>query len=338
MHRHWKAPPEGLAWGEGWDERPRENPPPEDAPTLVQVAISNRPSLNLLREQLKEKRIALRVAENQVLPSLDVHGEYYMNGLSDQLDKSVQQAGTSNYTDWTLGLGMDVPIGNKTARSRRQIAELEVARVHIRLNAVEQNVAFEITELISDLHAQWQRLEIAKLQARETQEWLRVSRIRYTQPQASSTTQDWLLLALTDLQSAMRAYVDAVSDVGEALAEYNTLLADLNQAQGISVYQWRQQAAHETFGGTLGGHAGILNQDYRANPGPVLQMVHASRKAAEPRLSSGLPAPADGLLLGHSFLNEIEPLPPTLPAGSPTLDLSRDDDPAPDRVEMPAAQ
>ena len=319
-------------------ERPRENPPPEDAPTLVQVAISNRPSLNLLREQLKEKRIALRVAENQVLPSLDVHGEYYMNGLSDQLDKSVQQAGTSNYTDWTLGLGMDVPIGNKTARSRRQIAELEVARVHIRLNAVEQNVAFEITELISDLHAQWQRLEIAKLQARETQEWLRVSRIRYTQPQASSTTQDWLLLALTDLQSAMRAYVDAVSDVGEALAEYNTLLADLNQAQGISVYQWRQQAAHETFGGTLGGHAGILNQDYRANPGPVLQMVHASRKAAEPRLSSGLPAPADGLLLGHSFLNEIEPLPPTLPAGSPTLDLSRDDDPAPDRVEMPAAQ
>lgn len=318
-------------------ERPSENPPPEDVPTLVQVAISNRPSLNLIREQLSEKNIVLRVAENQVLPSLDLHGEYYMNGLADRLGDSFRQAGSSNYTDWTLGLGMDVPIGNKTARSRRQIAELDVARVHIRLKALEQNVAFEITELISDLHAQWQRLEIAKLQARETQEWLRVSRIRYTQPQASnsSSRQDWLLLALTDLQSAMRSYVEAVSDVGEALAEYNTLLADLNQAQGISVYQWRQQATQETDGGTLGGHAGILNQDYRANPGSVLQMVHASQKAAEPRLSSGLLPPADGLMLGHSFLNEKQPPPLELPATASTFDLPRDSDPAQKRVETP---
>ena len=316
-------------------ERPSETPPPEDVPTLVQVAISNRPSLNFIREQLREKNIVLRVAENQVLPSLDLHGEYYINGLADRLSDSFRQAATSNYTDWTLGLGMEVPIGNKTARSRRQIAELDVARVHIRLNALEQNVAFEITELVSDLHAQWQRLEIAKLQAQETQEWLRVSRIRYTQPQASNSRQDWLLLALTDLQSAMRSYVDAVSDVGEALAEYNTLLADLNQAEGISVYQWRQQATQATDGGTRSGHTGILNQDYRANPGPLQQMVQASQKAVEPRLSSGLLPPADGLMLGHSFLDEMQPL---LPAGASTFDLPHDSDAGPARVETPVRQ
>ena len=317
-------------------ERPSENSPPEDVPTLVQVAIDNRPSLNALREQLNEKRILLRVAENQVLPSLDLRGEYYMNGLAQQLDDSIKQAASSDYTDWTLGLGMDVPLGNKTAQSRRRIAELDMARIHIRLTALEQNVAFEITELVSDLHAQWQRLEIAKRQAQETQEWLRVSRIRYTQPQGSSSSQDWLLLALTDLQSAMRAYVDAVSDVGQALAEYNTLLAEMNQAQGTSVYQWQQQAALDNYGGTLGGHAGIMNQDYRSNPAPLLQMVHASRKPAEPRLSSGLPAPADGLLLGHSFLNETEPLPPAPPAGLSGSDFPRDTDPALFESEIPA--
>jgi outer membrane protein TolC len=316
-------------------ERPSENPPPEDVPTLVQTAISNRPSLNLIREQLSEKNIVLRVAENQVLPSLNLNGEYYMNGLADRLSDSFRQAGSSNYTDWTLGLGMDVPIGNKTARSRRQIAELDVARVHIRLKALEQNVAFEIAELVSNLQAQWQRLEFAKLQARETQEWLRVSRIRYTQPQGSSTGQDWLLLALTDLQSAMRSYVEAVTIVGEAMAEYNTLLADLNQAQGISVYEWRQQAAQETQGAARGGHAGIFNQDYRANPGPLVEMVHESQKAAEPRLSSGLLAPADGLMLGHSFLNEMEPLPPALPSGASTFDSPRDSFPAQQRLESP---
>ena len=313
-------------------ERPSENPPPEDVPPLVQVAIGNRPSLNALREQLNEKRILLRVAENQVLPSLDLRGDYYMNGLAQELDASIKQAAASNYTDWTLGVGMDIPLGNRTALSRRRIAELDMARVHIRLTAEEQNVAFEITQLVSDLHAQWQRLEIAKQQTQETQEWLRVSRIRYTQPQGSGSSQDWLLLALTDLQSAMRAYVDAVSDVGQALAEYNTLLAELNQAQGISVFQWQQ----ETTAATLGGHAGITNQDYRANPAPLLHIVHDAQKADVPRLSSGLASPANGLLLGHSFLNETAAPPRAPAAGLPEQDFFGETGPASDESELPA--
>lgn len=114
-------------------ERPSENPPPDDLPSLIHVAIENRPTLNRLRDQLSEKRIALRVADNQVLPSLDLRGEYRMNGLSQRLDTSIRQANTSDYTNWTLGLIMDIPIGNKTALSERQIAELDMARVHIRL-------------------------------------------------------------------------------------------------------------------------------------------------------------------------------------------------------------
>lgn len=235
-----------------------------------------------------------------------------MNGLAQRLDTSFRQAASSDYTDWTLGLVMDVPIGNKTALSQRQIAELDMARVHIRLNAQELNVAFQITELISDLRVQWQRLEISKRQAAETQEWLRVSKLRYSDPDGSNIGQDWLLLALTDLQSAMRASVDSVSQVGEALAEYNTLLARLQQTQGISVYQWRQQAPRETFGGSVGGHAGFVYQDYRANPEQVLQTFSASRDSTRevdiPPLSHGPQAPANGKLGGHVFLQESAPV------------------------------
>lgn len=293
-------------------EKPSEDPPPEDLPLLVQVAMDNNPNLNELRERLKEKRIALRVADNQVLPALDLRSEYRMNGLAQRLDTSFRQAASSDYTDWTLGLVMDVPIGNKTALSQRQIAELDMARVHIRLNAQELNVAFQITELISDLRVQWQRLEISKRQAAETQEWLRVSKLRYSDPDGSNIGQDWLLLALTDLQSAMRASVDSVSQVGEALAEYNTLLARLQQTQGISVYQWRQQAPRETFGGSVGGHAGFVYQDYRANPEQVLQTFSASRDSTRevdiPPLSHGPQAPANGKLGGHVFLQESAPV------------------------------
>ena len=245
-------------------EKPVESQPPAESAALIQVAMVNRPSLNLLRERIKERCLVLGIAQNGVLPSLDLRGDYWMNGLAERLDDSFKQAGSGEYTDWTLGFGVDVPLGNKTARSRRRMAELSVAREQMRLSATEQSVAFEITELVSDLQAAWQRTEIARRQTQETQEWLRVSRIRYTQPPAAGTTQDWLLLALTDLQSAMRAYVDAISDLSDAVADYNTLLAELQQAQGMSVYEWRQQTAAPPE--IPGNHTNFGYSDYRTSP------------------------------------------------------------------------
>ena len=182
------------------------------------------------------------------------------------------------------------------------MAELEFVRDQLRLSAGEQSVAFEITELVSDLRTQWERLELTKRQALETQEWLRVSRIRYTQPPASGSSQDWLLLALTDLQSAMRSYVDSVGDVGEALAEYNTLLARLNRAQGLSVYNWRQQAAESDASMNLGGHSGFQYIDYRSDPHRVLSNLRPTASHAGPRSERDLPLPSVIRQAGHSFL------------------------------------
>jgi hypothetical protein len=253
------------------------------------------------------------VAQNAVLPSLDLRGDYWINGLSERLDDSFRQAASSDYTDWTLGLGVDVPLGNKTALSQRKMAELALAREQMRLVASEQSVAFEVTELVSDLQAAWQRLEIAKRQTKETEEWLRVSRIRYTQPPAASTSQDWLLLALTDLQAAMRSYVDAITDVSQAIAEYNTLLAELQQAQGISVYEWRQHAVTDPLSGASvsglqlssspGGHVGPAYTNYRSNPTVAPQAMSQPQHPAanaEHSLMNPRTTPA-GPPSGHSF-------------------------------------
>lgn len=272
-------------------EPPQEIPPPQDTAELIQTAMQSRPALNALRQRIAEKQQVLLVARNNVFPNVDVRGEYRMNGLADQLDDSFQQASSSDYTDFTLGFGVDVPIGNKTARSRRRMAELNVARDQIRLKALEQNVAFEITELVSDLEAAWQRLQIAKRQTTETQEWLRVSRIRYTQPPTGNSSDDWLLLALTDLQSAMRSYVDSISDLSEAVADYNTLLAELQQAQGVAIYQWQQSEPVPVP--LIGGHAG-LSGDYRSDPGATMQRLSV-------RGTNASPAAARTRTAGHSF-------------------------------------
>ncbi|MDA1231627.1 MAG: TolC family protein, partial [Planctomycetota bacterium] len=287
-------------------ERPLEILPPEDPEEFIQVAVQNRPLLNQMRERVNEKRILWDVSRNRVLPSLDLRGDYWMNGLSNRLDDSFRQVGTGDYADWTLGFGVDIPIGNKTASSQRRIAELAVAREQVLLAATEKQVAFEIAELVSDLQAAWQRMEITKRQAQETQEWLRVSRIRYTQPPAANKSQDWLLLALTDLQSAMRAYVDAIGNVGEAIADYSTLQVQLQQAQGMSTYEWQQQTDNVAQDLFYSGHSGPNFHSYRSDPQREWQILQNAKQFKDSGPDYTLHEPEPGSLAGHSFMNATD--------------------------------
>lgn len=158
--------------------------------------------------------------------------------------------------------------------------------------AYEKNVAFEIAELVSDLRAAWERMQISSRQALESQEWLRVSRIRYTAPPPSGSNQDWLLLALTDLQSAMRAHVDSVTDLSESIADYNVLLAELKQAEGTAVYSWRDDSVVPTEAMVLpgiGGHVGPAYVDYRNQPAMTLQSLNSAPRAPQVGLQAGVP-------------------------------------------------
>lgn len=277
-------------------EQPSRSAPTQDSGMLVSSAVANRPLLNEQRERIQERAVRLNVAQNRVFPQLDLRGQYRSSGLTERLDASFDQAATFDYTDWTVGVTLDMSLGNQTARSQRRIAELELLRDQIRLSNLEQNVAFEIAELQSDLQTQWERFQLSQKQAQETQEWLRISRIRYSQPPASSSGRDWLLLELTDFQAAMRSYIDAVSGAGSAIADYNTLLARLDQAQGISMYKWRTSADEEVADGQwmLGGYSMAPYQSYRGGgtlpPGAIV-----------PLRQDAVPGGGGAQNRGHSF-------------------------------------
>lgn len=311
-------------------EKPAETPPPEDPAALVSTAMQSRPQLNELREQLRGRQISLAVAQNRVYPDVDFRGEYRMSGLAERLNESFEQAATSDYTDWTLGVGVEIPIGNKTARSERRKAELQVARDHMVLRETEIQVGFEVTELVSDLRASWMRLQIARDQARHTQEWLRVARLRYTQPQASSGRSDSLLLALTDLQSAMRSYVDSISDLGDSFAEYSNLLAELQRAQGISRYSWQSllteppalpfgHAGTEYLPGPnltgAASHTGMGYHSYRVQPhvnmsGTAIEGLPVEGPLPTPHRGNAattVPAPYGPAPQGHTFSSRYGP-------------------------------
>lgn len=215
---------------------------------LVETAISQRPELNVLRDQVNQRNVELTVARNGVLPKMDFLADYRGSGLKERLDTSLGQAQTFDYADWKLGVNLDVPLGNLTARSREHAAEIRLTRDRRRLQRQEENVAFEVVQLHSDLRAAWESFDVTTRQATYTQQWLRLSRVRYANPPPSASGRNWLLLELSDFQRAMTAWVDAVTSSGESIARYNILMARMDEASGTAVSRWTTQQQTVTSG------------------------------------------------------------------------------------------
>lgn len=280
-------------------DQPTRQPPVADGHQLADVATSRRPALNQLRELVQQRFVELSVRDNALLPQLDFRADYRTSGLAGGLSNAAKQASEFDYTDWTVGFGLDVPLGNMTARSQRQVSELQLTKDQIRLQKSEQNVRFEVMELHSELIGAWERYLIASRQAAQTQEWLRLSRLRYADPPAASSGRNWMLLELSDYQSAMRSYIDAVTGAGQAIAEYNTRLAELSEAQGLSM-ESASVYVNELHGSSQNGP---LSQHGTSSARPLPgRYSYPVPVGPEPDLMNSVPVPATtGQRYGHSM-------------------------------------
>ncbi len=216
-----------------------------DLDRVVQVAYERRPDLIRRRLGLQESAIELAAAENSRFPELDVFAKWRSGGLKSRLDHSLRQMTQFDYTDWTLGATFAVPLGNRRARADIVVNELKLAKTHALLEQYENQITYDFAALLVEIEAAWKRFQSAMRQAHETDAWLRLARIRYSTPPVQGGSQDWLLISLVDYQQAMQSRIDAITDAGELLAEYNTLLARLFEAQGTLLDQHRVELAGE---------------------------------------------------------------------------------------------
>ena len=222
---------------------PQQTPVNVDVATLVQTAIQRRPDLNRRRARREEQEWRLVAARNGLLPQLDLRALTSTNGLKSQLDDSLSQMSTFQYTDLTMGVEFSMPLGNRRAKAELQSAELLLMRELSLLRGFEDQVQFEFASLAAELKTTWERYESAMRQVRHTQEWLRLARIRFSSPPAANRADDWLLLALYDLQIAMQSYIDSLSTASRTLADYNTLLVRIDEAQGTLLERWQIEFA-----------------------------------------------------------------------------------------------
>lgn len=190
---------------------------------LVQLAEQRRPDVIEFKLILEADEQLLLQANNQARPRLDAVALYRWNGLEGTMPNGDRlRTGPGEYTDWLLGVNFSVPLGLREGRASLRRQELVLARDQAFL---EQS----IHQAIHDLALSVRRLDQFYEQYRAYQESRIAARLNLEQQLAEYQQRGAIYL---DVLQAITAWGNAVSSEAQALALYNSALAELERQTG----------------------------------------------------------------------------------------------------------
>ncbi len=227
---------------------------PADQPTVravdldlddsLQRAYTDRPELIAARLNADGRKVDRKIAENRLLPRLDLVGSGGLNGLgglraagpvvfgntvfaanpqvNGAYDRALELLTDGRYYQYQFGAVFEVPIGNADAKARYAEAKVNAEQARLSVSQLEENVTLEITQSVNNLKAYLKSIEATRIAKELAEENVRNQQARYDVGLA--TTKD--LIDFQDrLTQAERAAV-------ESLTNYNIEVARLHRADG----------------------------------------------------------------------------------------------------------
>jgi len=192
------------------------------------TALRHNPLLEQARWAVESGAINVKVAENQVLPKLDLTATGSLQGLADHYHSSVEMLGNGDYASYSLGISLEYPLGN-----RERLADLRSARfLRFKAVATMQNVADQIAAAVKERIRQ---LDTTFDQVRAYEEGVKAARsyrdkleITVSQELGKAMTPERLQLLL----GAQELVANQERARLQALTDYNTAIIDLERVKG----------------------------------------------------------------------------------------------------------
>ncbi len=228
-------------------DSPERRKPEFDLNTVMAVALQRNPILLRQRYEIAVRQNQVQVARNQLQPQMDLRSSVRSSGLDNDLGSSLRDMSKFEFIDVSVGIVYARQVGNRAAKSKYRQSELEAIRVRELLDAFERQVGFNIAESLNSLQLSYATFESALRQLAESQQWVKLARIRYESPPAESGPEA-LLVSLLDYQSAIQSQVDSLLNAALALADYNTKIASVEEQRGTLLDRWGIAIAESNSG------------------------------------------------------------------------------------------
>jgi outer membrane protein TolC len=147
-----------------------------DPEESIRHGLANRPDYRDMKIEVEKKDITVQYARNQEFPNIDLEASYGFNGLADSFGDSLREM--DDNPQWTLGVVMKFPIGNRAAGGDLRAARLEAKKSLLNLKKLEQEILVEIDNAIRELDMNKQRMEVTKISTKLARESLRAEEIK----------------------------------------------------------------------------------------------------------------------------------------------------------------
>ncbi len=189
----------------------------------VQVALDNRSEIAEARLGVNIAKIQVGAAKNQALPQLDVSFSYAVDGLGGSADDSFDELTKHDYTEYTVGVEFELPVGNRARRAQLKRTELQHAQAIAGLKQVFEQVILDANIAVRKLHTSLYQIEPSLRSAAATED--QVASII-----ARAERKDYL--TLNNELSTRQALAQTRSTLLSALVEYGLAIVDLERAKG----------------------------------------------------------------------------------------------------------
>jgi outer membrane protein TolC len=255
------SPPSSVRMKINWDE-------------ILKLASVNRPDLIELKLILEADEQMLIQARNQARPQLNAVALYRWNGLEGTMPNGSEVSTFGGqFSEWTLGVNFALPLGLRQARAALRQQELILFRDQANLDQGLHNATHLLALSVRNLdqfYDQYKAYQEARAAARINLE-------RQLQSYRFGRT-----IFLNVLQ-AITDWGNAVSSEAQALTQYNTELANLEQTTGTILESHGIRFVEERYGtlGPLGRLGRLKDYPQAMPPGPNEPKYPKSKEPGE---------------------------------------------------------
>ncbi|MHC4182832.1 MAG: TolC family protein [Planctomycetota bacterium] len=195
----------------------------------IKLALANRPELFEKGLDIENARITVKQTRNQLLPKLDVEAGIRYSGLRDDYGDAVDNVFSEDFQGQFFGLTLEVPLGNREARSNYSKARLEARQSVLNRNKIEQEIVVEVRTAVREIKKNVESIKATKKARELAQARLEAEEKKF---KVGRTTSLEVLRAQDNLTiaegKAVKALIDYQKSLGDVDAKMGTILEKNN--------------------------------------------------------------------------------------------------------------
>jgi outer membrane protein TolC len=204
-----------------------------DETTLLATALRERPEMEQRQMELRNRALSIRIAENQLYPSLDLVGSVGLNGIGGSYSTELDQIESGDFYHWEAGVILSFPLGNRSARANVQREKSQWNQAALDRERTIQQITLETKEGLRRVETDYRRIESNR----------RARILAERQLMAGNERAALGLISSHDLLEFQTELADARGREIRAITDYNKSLINLDRVTGLLLERFNIKTA-----------------------------------------------------------------------------------------------